>query len=158
MSFLQSNLRTQVNYFSEIDQNNKINCILHFHSSFSFNFSHSAIMISYQNSSSQCMDFRRRGLLWKSVTILFSLMQNHHVLEIQTQQCLKSRTGLSRKSYFIFVLQVFPQKNANWTWKLQSDFHDFIKFSAKCQLLLMLFPTTSATLPSNYYVKMFGMK
>ena len=35
---------------------------------------------------------------------------NHPVLEIQTQQCHESRTRLSRKSYFIFVLQVFPQK------------------------------------------------
>ena len=72
MNFLQANLRTRVNYFSVIDQNNQINCILHFHSCFTFEFSHSAVMISYQNSSSQCMNFRRRGLVWKSVA-LFSL-------------------------------------------------------------------------------------
>ena len=52
------------------------------------------------------------------------------------------------------MLQVFPQ-NANWTWKLQFDFHDFIKFSAKRQLLLLLLPTTSATSPSNGDVKTF---
>ena len=49
-------------------------------------------------------------------------------------------------------------KNAIWTWKLQSDFHDFIKFSAKRQLLLLLLPTMSAMLPSNYDVKTFEMK
>ena len=32
------------------------------------------------------------------------------MLEIQTQKCHGSWTGLSRKSYFIFVLQVFLQK------------------------------------------------
>ena len=32
------------------------------------------------------------------------------MLEIQTQKCHESWTGLSRKSYFIFVLQVLPQK------------------------------------------------
>ena len=65
-------LRTRLNYFSVIDQNNQINCLLHFHSCFTFEFSHSAVMISCQNSSSQCMNFRRRGLVWKSVAILFS--------------------------------------------------------------------------------------
>ena len=73
------------------------------------------------------------------------------------QQCHESYTGFSRKSYFIFALQVFPQKNASLTWKLQSDLHDFIKFFAKRQLLLLLLPTTSATSPSNYDVKMFEM-
>ena len=33
------------------------------------------------------------------------------MLEIQLQQCHESWTGLSRKSYFIFALQVFPQKH-----------------------------------------------
>ena len=42
--------------------------------------------------------------------------------------------------------------------KLQSDFYDFIKFSAKRQLLLLLLPTTSATSPSNDDVKPFEMK
>ena len=50
------------------------------------------------------------------------------------------------------------KKNANWTWKLQSDLHDFIKFSAKRQLLLLLLRTTSATSPSNYDVMTFEMK
>ena len=68
-------------------------------------------MISYQSSSSQYMDFKRRGLVWKSVSILFSLQyKNHPVLEIQTQKCHESWTRLSRKSYFIFVLQVLSQK------------------------------------------------
>ena len=49
-------------------------------------------------------------------------------------------------------------KNANWTLKLQSDFHDFIKFSAKRQLLLLSVPITSATSPSNDDVKRFEMK
>ena len=41
----------------------------------------------------------------------------------------------------------------HWTWKMQSAFHDLIKFFAKSQLLLLLLPTTSATSPSNYDVK-----
>ena len=49
-------------------------------------------------------------------------------------------------------------KNANFAWKLQSDFHDFIKFSAKLQLFLLLLSTTSATSSSNYDVKTFKMK
>ena len=44
--------------------------------------------------------------------------------------------------------QVFLQKR-QLDVILQSDFHDFINFSAKCQLLLVLLPTTSATSPSN---------
>ena len=100
-----------MNYFSVIDQNNQINCLLHFHPRFTFEISHSAVMISYQNSSSQCMNFKRRGLVWKSVAILFSLQcKNRPVLEIQTQKCHEIWTGLSRKSYFIFVLQVLSQK------------------------------------------------
>ena len=51
MSFLQANLRTQVNYVSIIDQSNKINCLLHFHSYLTYEILHSAVMISYQNSS-----------------------------------------------------------------------------------------------------------
>ena len=75
-------------------------------------FSHSAVMISYQNSSSQCMNFRRRCLVWKIICHLVSLQcKNHPVLEIQTQQCHESWTGLSRKSYFMLALQVFPQKH-----------------------------------------------
>ena len=70
---IQANLRTRVNYFLLIDQNNKINCLLHFHSCFTCEFSHSAVMVSYQNSTSQCMNFRRRSLVWKSVAILFLL-------------------------------------------------------------------------------------
>ena len=99
-----------MNYFSVIDQNNQTNCLLHIHSCLTFEFSHSTVMIFYQNSSSQCMNFRRRGLVWKSVAILFLLKcKTHPVLEIQTQQCHESWTGLSRKPYFIFALQVFPQ-------------------------------------------------
>ena len=37
-------------------------------------------------------------------------MQNHPVLEIQTQQRHGIWTGLSRKPYFIFALQVFHKK------------------------------------------------
>ena len=52
--------------------------------------------------------------VWFSLKIsrhlVFILMQNHPVLEIQTQKCHEGRTGLSRKSYFIFVLHVLPQK------------------------------------------------
>ena len=102
--FLQANLKTRVNYFSVFDQNNQINCLLHFHPYFTFEFSHSAVMISYQNNSTQCMNFKRHSLVWKSVAILFSLQcKNHPVLEIQTQKCHESWTGLSRKSYLIFV-------------------------------------------------------
>ena len=61
--FLQTNLKTRVTYFSAIDQNNKINCLLHFRSCFYFELSHSAIVISYQNRSRQCMNLRRRGLV-----------------------------------------------------------------------------------------------
>ena len=51
-------------YFSVIDQNNQINCLLHIiHFYLKFEFLLSAIMISYQNSSSQCMNFKRRGLV-----------------------------------------------------------------------------------------------
>ena len=82
------------------------------HPCFTFEFSHSTDMISYQNSSSQCMNFKRRGLVWKSVAILFSLQcKNHPVLEIQTQKCHESWTQLSRKSYFKFVLKVLSQKH-----------------------------------------------
>ena len=109
--FYKQNLEHEWIIFFVFDQNNQINCLLYFRACFTFEFSHSAVMIIYQYSASQCMNFRRYGLVWKSVATLFSLhCKNHHVLEIQTQQCLESWTGLSRKSYFIFVLQVFPQK------------------------------------------------
>ena len=109
---LHESLRTRANYFFVIDQNNQINCLLHFYSCFTFEFSHSSVMISYQNSSSQCMNLKRRGLVENWVAILFSLKcKNHPVLKIQTKQCHESWTGSSRKSYFIFALQVFPQKH-----------------------------------------------
>ena len=112
--FLQSNLRIRVNYFSVIDKNNQINFFfffLHFHPCFTFEFLHSAVIISYQNSSSQCMNFKRRGLAGKSAAILVSLYCNTHpVLEIQTQRCHESRTGLLRKSLLnICAAGLFPK-------------------------------------------------
>ena len=151
-----------MNYFSVIDQNNQLNCLLHFHSCFTFEFLHSAVMISYQNSSSQCINFKRRGLVWKSVAILFSLQcKNYPVLEIQTQKCHESWTGLSRKSYFIFVLQVLSSKrqlDVKTSSLISMILTNFNKFFAKRQLLLLLIPTTSATSPNNYDVKTFEMK
>ena len=169
------NLRTRVNYFSVIDQNNQINCLLHFHPYFTFEFLHSAVMISYQNSSSQCINFKRRGLVWKSDAILFSLQcKNHPVLEIQTQKMSRKLNWITKKIilFFFFFFFLFRLenhtlylccrsylKNVNWTWKLQSDFHDFIKFSAKRQLLLLhIVINTSATSPSYDDVKTFEIK
>ena len=87
-----------MNYFSVIDQNNQRNCLLHYYFCFTFEFLRSAVMISYQNSSSQCMNFRRRGLVSKSVAILFSLeCKNHPVLEIQTQQCPRKLNWIIKK-------------------------------------------------------------
>ena len=93
------------------------------------------------------------------------ISRNHVLTLMQKSSCAwntdtkmsRKLTGLSRKSYFILYCRSYL-KNANWTWKLQSDFHDFIKFSAKRQLLLLLLPTTSATSPSSYDVKTFEMK
>ena len=147
-----------MNYFSVIDQTTQINYLLHFHSCFTFEFSHSAVMISYLNSSSQCMNFRRRGLVWKSVAILFSLnakiilwlkYRHNNVTKVELDYQENHTLYLHCRSFL---------KNANWMWKLQSDLHDFIKFFSKRQLLLLLLPTTSATKPSNYDVMTFEMK
>ena len=74
--------------------------------------------------------------------------------------CLKNRQNNVTKveldyqeNHALYLYCRSHLKNAYWTWKLQFDFHDFIKFSAKRQLLLLLLPTTSATSPSNYDVK-----
>ena len=87
-------------------------------------------MISYQNSSSQCMNFKRRGLVWKSVVILFSLYsKNHPVHEIQTLNlnwifkkiifniCVagltsKMTTGRENCSLISMILSNFP-RNVN---------------------------------------------
>ena len=127
--FLQANLRTGVNYFSLIDQNNQINCLLHYHPCFIFEFQHSVVMISYQNSSSQCMNFKRRGLVWKSVATKVELdYHENHTLYL----CCRS-----------FL------KNANWTWKLQWFYQIFRETST---IVIFLLPITSATSPSNYDV------
>ena len=120
--------------------------------------SHSAVVHEFQGGVGGGGGGEGCSLIWKSFAILFSLKcKNHPMLEIQTQQCHESSLELLRKSYFIFDCRCFL-KNANWTWKLLSDFHDFIKFSAKRQPLLLLLPITSATSPSNYDIKMFEMK
>ena len=109
--FLQAYLRTRENYFFVIGQNNKIYCSLSFSHILPFSFHIQPLWFSYQNSSSQCMNFRRRGLVWKSVAILFSLSyKNHHLLKIQTQQRLESRTGLPRKSNCIFFVAGLSSK------------------------------------------------
>ena len=142
--FLQANLRTRVNYFSVIDQNNQINCLLHFHLCFTFEFLWfptkivpvSAWISTWRrglNHSLSCFHFTAKIILClkyrhKNVTKVELDYQENHTL------CLCWRSYL---------------KNANWTWKLQSDFHDFIKFSAKRQLLLLLLPITSATSLGN---------
>ena len=158
MSFLQANLRTRVNYFSVIDQNNQINCLLYFHSCLTFEFSHSTVMIPYQNSSSQCMNFRKRGLVWKSVAILFSLeCKNHPVLEIQTQQCDELNWIIKKIILYICFAGLISKTSTGCeNYSLISMI--YIRFSAKRQLLLLLLPTMSATSPSNYDIKMFEMK
>ena len=118
----------------------------------------SAVMISYQNSSSQWMDFRRRGLVWKSIAILFHFNTKIILcLKYMHNNVTKVELDYQENHTLYFCCKSFL-KNAKWTWKLQSDFHDFIKFSAKRQLLLLLLPITSAILPSNYDVKTFEMK
>ena len=158
MSFLEANLSTRENYFSVIYQNNKIKCLLHFHSCFTFEFSLLAVMISYQKSSSQCMNFRRRGLVWNQSPSCFHFNEKLIL-------CLKYRNNNATKveldyqenhTLYLRCCRSFL-KNASWTWKVQSDFHDFIKISAKRHLLLLLLPMSS-TLPSNYNVKTFEMK
>ena len=57
------------------------------------------------------MNFRRRGLVWKSVAIFFFfLVQKSSCAWDTDKQCHESWTGLSRKSYSVFALQVFPKK------------------------------------------------
>ena len=151
MSFYMQTLEHKWIIFFVIDQNNKINCLLHFYSCLLLNFH---IQLDFLPKQFQSVhEFQEAWFSLKiSRQLVFILSKNHPVLEIQTQQCLESRTGLSRKSYFIFL------RNINWTCKLQSDFHYFIKFSAKRQLLLLLLPIMSAMLPSNYEVKTYEMK
>ena len=153
--FLQANLKTRVNYFSV---NNQINCLLHFHPHFTFEFSHSTNMTFYQNSSSHCMNFKRHGLVWKLSPSCFHLMQKiNHVLKIQTQKCHKSFTWLSRKSYFIFVLQGFLQK-CQLDMKIAVWFPWFYQIFRKKSTILIVFTNNINKVPSNYDVKTFKMK
>ena len=159
--FLKANLRTRVSYLSVIDQNNNINCLLHFYSCFSIEFSHSAVMIfptkivpvsawisggvvEFENQPPSCFQFNAK--------IIMCLKYRHNnvpKVELEYQEYHTCTLYLCCRSFL---------KNANWTWKLQSDFYDFIKFSAKRQPLSLLLPTTSATAPNNYDVKTFEMK
>ena len=52
-------------------------------------------VVKFENQTPSCFHFNAK---------------THSVHEIQTQQSPESKTGISRKSYFMFVLQVFPQK------------------------------------------------
>ena len=142
--FLQANLKTRVNYFSVINQNNQMNCLLHFHPCFTFDFLHSAVMISYQNSPSQW---------WISSGVVY--------FENQPPSCFHFNAKIILCLYYrhnnVTKVELYYQENhtfylfagLTWTWKLYSDFYDFIKFSAKRQLLLLLLPATSATMTSK---------
>ena len=61
------------------------------------------------------------------------------------------------KKFFIFVLQVFPQKR-QLDVKIAVWFPWFYHNFRERQLLLLLLPTKSATSPSNYDVKTLEMK
>ena len=68
-------------------------------------------MISYQNSSSPCMNFKRCGLVWKSVAILFHFNAKIILcLKYRHKNVTKVELDYQEKSYFMFVLQVLPQK------------------------------------------------
>ena len=92
--FLHESLRTRMNYFSAIDQNKQINCLLHFHSCFTFEFSHSAVMIFYQNCS----------LVHQFQEAWFSLKISRHLVFILIQKsssAWNTDTTMSRKLNWI---------------------------------------------------------
>ena len=102
------------------------------------------------------MNFKRRGLVWNespscfhfNAEIILCLKYRHkNVTEVELDYQENHTLYLCCRSFF---------KNANWTWKLQSDFHDFIKFSAKCQLQLTLVISTPLisilSLMSNWFL------
>ena len=126
MSFLQANLRTRVNYFSVIDQNNQINCFLHFHPCFTVEFSHSAVMISYQNIVPVSAWISRGVVKFKSQSPSCFHFNAKSIL------CLKYRHKMSRKLNWIIkkiILYIWfagLTSKTPWTWKLQSDFHAMI--------------------------------
>ena len=119
MSVLQANLRPRVNCFSIIDQNNKINSLLHFHSCFSFDFYIQPLwfpikivpvsawisegVLYFENQSPSCFHFNAK--------IIMCLKYRHNNV---------SKAGLDyQENNTVYLCCRSYLKNANWTWKFQ---------------------------------------
>ena len=60
------------------------------------------------------------------------------MLEIQTQKCHESWTGLSRKSNFIFVLQVLPKKKSQMDVKIAVWFPWFYQIFRETSTIIIV--------------------